>query len=177
MGKKTCSPLLILSRGKSKHTKINKAVNHPAGPCHQVPTKPRWQKVSAEGRGPPGPVPCSPPWGLVPSPAHHTRVPGVWGHLLGGVLSLHSPFLMVMSPWQQDLSLAGPTAPRGDGGDMGLCPGGVSPWGLPPPRWVLVDKGKPTEEEEAASIARGIARAGLRQDRPAAPISPLCIST
>lgn len=59
VGKETQSPLLILQRGKSKHTNINKAVNHPLRPCHQVPTKPPWLKVSAGGSGPPGPQ--SPP--------------------------------------------------------------------------------------------------------------------
>lgn len=63
-------------------------------------------------------------------------------------------------------------APFGGGGDMGL-----SPWRGISTTMGLVDKGEPTEEEEAASITRGIAWAGLHQDHPAAPISPLSIFT
>lgn len=100
VGKKTQSPLLILQWGKTKHTNINKAVNHPLSPCHQVPTKPPRQKVSAEGSGPPGPQ--SPPWWLLTSPPLSVRAGclGITGRSLPAQPLSHGR----VCPWQQDLS-------------------------------------------------------------------------
>lgn len=118
VGKKTQSPLLILRQGKSKHTKINKAVNHPLSPCHHIPIKPPRQKVSAEGSGPAGRVPQSPPWRLLTSPSSQSWVPGDHRQ----VSPCTTPF-----SWQGSSLAAGsgPTDPHSDG-NTGLSPRGLS---------------------------------------------------
>lgn len=154
-GKKMRSPLCILRRGKSKHTEINKAVNRPTSPRHQVPTKPRWQKVSAEGRGPPGAYHLQPPLvaGPLPCPSHR----GCQGGLRGGFLPAQ-PLSYGDEPLAAGFTPGWPYSP--------VWAWGCLHWGVSPPWWV--DKRKPTEEEEeAAGITRGIAR---QQDHPAIPI-------
>lgn len=101
VGRKTQCPLLILHQGKSKHIQINKAVNHPPSPCHQVLTKPPWQEVSAEGLLLQGLCPKALLGGWSPPLPVRAGCLGV----SGGVSPCTTPF-----PWQ-GLSLAEGFAP------------------------------------------------------------------
>lgn len=122
VGRKTQCPLLILHQGKSKHIQINKAVNHPPSPCHQVLTKPPWQEFSAEGLR--SSRACAPKPSLVAGHLPSQSELGAWGSQ-EGFLPAQPLSHGRVCPWQKDLPQAGPTDPHRDG-NIGLSPRGLS---------------------------------------------------
>lgn len=101
VGKKTQSPLLILSQGKSKHTKINKAVNHPLSPCHHIPIKPPRRRSQQKAQVLQGLCPKVPLGGCSPPLPVRARCLGITGRSLPAQPPSHGR----VCPWLQDLAL------------------------------------------------------------------------